>query len=52
MKKISNLWKKYGCMAMLNAVAIAMAVQTVNSACCWLHHQSEVPADLKKFRKF
>ena len=48
----AGFFKKYGCMAMMNAVAIAMAIQTVNSTCGWFHHQPEVPAELKKFRKF
>ena len=51
-EKMSCIFKKYGSVALLNAVALAMAVQTVNSACFWIHHQPEVPADLKKFRKF
>ena len=37
---------------MLNAIALTVAVMSVNSACLWFHHQPEVPAELKRFRKF
>ncbi len=52
MKKMKKVLSKYSGVAMLNAVALLMAVQTVNSACWWIHHQPKVPAELQKFRKF
>lgn len=35
--------------SMLNAVAIAAAKQSANSACLFIHHQPKVPAGLATF---
>lgn len=35
-----------------NVLAMAMVIYTANAACMWLHHQPEVPDDVRKFRKF
>lgn len=51
-ERIKNFCRKNVGVVMLNAVAIAVAVQTVNSACGWLHHQPQVPDEMMKFRKF
>ena len=38
--------------AALNALALRVAVATVNSNCALVHHQPNVPESLKFMRKF
>lgn len=38
-----------GCFA---ALAMAVTVATVNSACVWFTHQEQLPEEAKKLRKF
>ncbi len=52
MKKLMTFVRKHGAMALVNSFALALAIQTVNTACAWIYHQPEVPEDLKKMRKF
>lgn len=53
MKKIKTIFnQKNAGLAILNAFALMTAVLSVNSACMWFHHQPEMPAELKKYRKF
>lgn len=35
-----------------NVLALAMVLYTANTTCVWMHHQPEVPEDVRKFRKF
>lgn len=43
--------KKDKFFTMLNAFAMVLAVQSLNSACLWFVHQPKVPAELAKFKK-
>lgn len=44
-KKVFNIMK------LLDIVAIALVVQTVNTACLWTYHQPEIPEKALKYRK-
>lgn len=48
--KLKRMLKKImlGC---VNAMAMMMVVQTANSACVWVVHQSEFPEQANKFKK-
>ncbi|MCM1243060.1 MAG: cyclic lactone autoinducer peptide [Roseburia sp.] len=37
---------------LMNHCAHALMVSSANSTCYWVHHQPEVPEEVKKFRKF
>lgn len=53
MKKLLNLLqKKCNLITLANAFAFALMISSVNSACNWIHHQPEVPAEAKLYRKF
>lgn len=34
----------------VNAVALVLAVMSVNSTCVWVHHQPKIPDELKRKR--
>ena len=38
-------------MGCANLMALMMVVQTANSACVWVIHQPEFPAEAEKFKK-
>lgn len=38
-------------MKAMNALAIILAIQTVNTCCVFIHHQPKVPEGLKDFAK-
>ncbi len=48
MKKATN---KNWTMLMMNAFALILVIQNVNSACVWIDGQPEVPEAAKGFRK-
>jgi cyclic lactone autoinducer peptide len=35
----------------MNSVALALVVQTANSACMWIFHQPEFPDEAKKYKR-
>ncbi|HOO27570.1 MAG TPA: cyclic lactone autoinducer peptide [Lachnospiraceae bacterium] len=43
--------KKYKFFAILNAFAVALAVQNLEWACFWFVYQPRVPEELAKFKK-
>lgn len=51
MKALRKIFTKANAGIMLNALAILVVVQNVNSACFWLAYQPEVPVSAKKFMK-
>lgn len=36
---------------MVDAAALLLVIQTMNSACMWLFHQPEIPRGALKYRK-
>ena len=51
-KAVDKVQGKGGLMNLANRCAFELMVSSVNSACCWLHNQPEVPEEAKKYRKF
>lgn len=51
-KAILKLQKKVNILGVLNALAFALMVGSVNATCLWIHHQPKVPDEAKKYRKF
>ncbi len=49
---MKKLFSKLSVANVMAAFALMVSVSTVNSACMFLFHQPEVPAELKKYRKF
>lgn len=37
--------------SVINAVALFLAINTVNSACMWIMYQPEVPEEMKEYKK-
>ena len=35
----------------MNAMALAMVIQTANSACLWIYHQPEFPEEAGKYNR-
>ena len=50
--KMMMLKKNFGkgIMALVNAVALLLVMQTANSACIWLAHQPEFPEEANRFK--
>lgn len=48
----TDLKKKEFGVAMMNALALNSAKQSVNSCCSWIYHQPNMPEEAKKLRKF
>ncbi len=42
----------HGMITLANRCAFALMVNSVNTACQFLHHQPEVPEEARKYRKF
>lgn len=55
MKKVIRMIKNVTCknwtVLMMNALALMVVVQNVNSACVWIDGQPEVPDEAKRFKK-
>ncbi len=53
MKKLFKTFSsKCSLIKLTNILAVGLMISTVNATCHWIHHQPEVPADAKKYRKF
>lgn len=48
MKKFSG---KVNVCSVINAVALFLAIDTVNSACMWIMYQPKVPKEMEEYRK-
>lgn len=44
--------KKFNLVTFANLFAFALMISSVNTTCLWIHHQPEVPAEAKQYRKF
>lgn len=52
MRKVLNKMKKQNWTILaLNAMALVMVIQNVNTACAWVDHQPEVPEAAQRFKK-
>lgn len=51
-KLLKRLQTKAGLFNVLNFLAIATVISSVNSTCNWVHYQPDMPEEAKKFRKF
>lgn len=51
MGMIKGLSSKNWTVLMMNALALMVVVQNVNSACVWIDGQPEVPEEAKRFKK-
>ncbi|MGN0329728.1 MAG: cyclic lactone autoinducer peptide [Kineothrix sp.] len=51
-KMLQKLNGKYGIISFLNLFAFMTMIGSANTACTWLHHQPEMPDEVKGFRKF
>lgn len=53
MKRIlQKLTNKCNVVNLVNVLAFAVMISSVNSTCWWIHHQPEVPNEAKRYRKF
>lgn len=48
---IKKIWGKINVCSVINAVALFLAIDTVNSACMWIMYQPEIPEEMKKYKK-
>lgn len=48
MKKLKG---KMSIVTMFNALALVMAIDSVNAACMWIMYQPEVPEEMDAYRK-
>ncbi|MDY3021898.1 MAG: cyclic lactone autoinducer peptide [Oliverpabstia sp.] len=48
MKKILNKVLGVKLWSAVNAIALVLAVMSVNSTCVWVHHQPKIPDELKR----
>lgn len=46
-----NFLKKLNVCSVINAIALFLAINTVNSACMWIMYQPEVPEEMKEYKK-
>lgn len=55
MKRITAMLKKARCknwtVLMMNALALLVIVQNVNSTCVWIDGQPEVPEEARRFKR-
>lgn len=55
MKKVMRMIKNATCknwtVLMMNALALMVVIQNVNSTCVWIDGQPEVPEEAKRFQK-
>lgn len=49
--KLKNFILKKKLIGILNCIAIMLVVQTANTACLWVYHQPEFPAEANKYKK-
>lgn len=47
-----KMWKRFSSFAVLNSLALFLAINSVNLTCMFNHHQPKVPEALDQFRKF
>lgn len=45
-RKVEETWNKS-----MNRLAVKMVERSANSACAWIIHQPEFPAEAKQFKK-
>lgn len=50
-KLITKKLGKLNLCSVVNALALFMAISTVNSACMWIMYQPEVPEEMKEYKK-
>lgn len=43
--------KRTNFISVVNAIALILAVNSVNTACVWIMHQPEVPEEMKEYKK-
>ena len=48
-KKFKNLKINY---TLVNTLVMFVCIYAANSRCCWLHHQPQMPEEMKQFKKF
>lgn len=52
--KLQNLFNKPNrlkFMHLMNALALTLAIDSVNAACVWIMHQPKVPEEMKEYIK-
>lgn len=47
---MKNFLKKFNICSIANAVALFLAIDTVQSACMWVMYQPEVPEEMKEYK--
>lgn len=52
MKKNGKEIKEMGSqgLSLINTMAMTIAKKSVNSACSFIHHQPEIPSEMRKFK--
>lgn len=48
---MKNIMKKFSLHRIMNAIALFLAIDTVNSACMWIMYQPEVPEEMDEYKK-
>lgn len=48
---VRKLFKKMNLWSIVNALAMFLAIDTVNSACIWVMYQPDVPEELEEYKK-
>ena len=51
MNKIKQFFSKVNKVSVLNLLALAVVISTVNSTCYWMAYQPEVPEAAKRFKR-
>lgn len=51
-KMMDKLKRKNWKVVMMNALALMVVMQNVNSTCVWLDGQPEVPEEANRFKKY
>lgn len=52
---MKGFWQKFlkglNVYSVINAVALFLAIDTVNSACMWIMYQPDVPEEMEEYKK-
>ena len=51
LKKLSQKLNNLMFMHLINALALTLAIDSVNAACVWIMHQPKVPEEMKEYMK-
>ncbi len=50
-RRVQKFFEKLHVYSWVNALAMFLAIDTVNSACIWVMYQPDVPEELEEYKK-